>query len=172
MAVDLKLSDDEAQEIVGAAESYREDGRLDSAGFPCELLARAGATVLRMLRRQAFELERECARSNRDEVSRVQGARLVGGDDGGGRRHFLRGEPVHCGAGMYLLTFNGWMAGRYERSANRAMFWFSIPGVAEESVIPIQPDMLFAWPSDMERRRRSGLSNARRGAGVEPCESN
>jgi hypothetical protein len=73
MAVDLRLSDDEAQEIVGAAEWCREDGRLDSAGFPCALLARAGATVLRMLRRQALELERERARSNRDEVSRVQG---------------------------------------------------------------------------------------------------
>lgn len=93
MAIDVKLSDDEAQEIVGAAESCRENGRLDSAGFPCELLARAGATVLRMLRRQALELERERARSKRDEVARVQGARLVDGDDGGGRRHFCAGNP-------------------------------------------------------------------------------
>jgi hypothetical protein len=149
MAVDLRLSDDEAQEIVGAAERCREDGHLDSAGFPCELLARAGATVLRALRRQSLELERERARSCRDEAPRVQGARLVEGDEGGGRRHYLRGEPVHCGAGMYLLTFNGWMPGRYERSANRATFWFSIPGVAEESAIHIQPDMLFAWPSEV-----------------------
>jgi hypothetical protein len=166
MAVEVRLSDDEAQQIAGAAESCREEGRLDSAGFPSELLARAGATVLRALRRQSLELERERARSYRDEVSRVPGARLIDGDDGGGRRHYLRGEPVHCGDGVYLLTLNGWMAGRYERAANRATFWFSLPGVAEQSVIPIQPDMLFAWPSELTAGRRVDLPNGPRVAGV------
>lgn len=166
MAVDSRLSDDDALDIVCVAERRRQDGDLDATDFPSELLAEAGATIVRALRRQALELERERARGYRDEAPRVQGARLVDGDDGGGRRQYLRGEPVHCGAGLYLLTFNGWMAGRYERSGNQTTFWFSVPGVAEECVIRVQPDMLFAWPSDVTAGRRSELPMGPRVAGV------
>jgi hypothetical protein len=157
MAVDGGLCENDALDILRAAERRGEDGQLDATDFPSELLARAGATVVRALRRQALELERQRGRNYRDESPRVQGARLVDGTDGGGRRHYLRGEPVHCGAGVYLLTFNGWMAGRYERSEDRATFWFSVPGVAAECVIPVQSDMLFAWPSEVTGGRRLNL---------------
>jgi hypothetical protein len=66
------------------------------------------------------------------------------------------GEPVQCGAGLCVLTNNGWMAGRYERSGDHATFWFTLPGVAEECVIRIRPDMLFAWPSELTPGRRRG----------------
>lgn len=155
MAADVQLSDDEAEDLIGVAERCCEEGRLDPADYPSELLAKAGATILRALRRQARELERERGRSYRDEAPRVQGAQLVEGHDGGGRRHYLRGEPVHCGRSLYLLTFNGWMAGRYERSGNRATFWFSVPGVVDESVIPINADMRFAWPREVKPGHRS-----------------
>lgn len=162
----VRLSDDDALDIVGAAERRREDGDLNATDFPSALLAEAGATIIRTLRRQARELERERARSYRDDAPRVQGARLVDGDDGGGFRHYLRGEPVHCGAGLCVLTFNGWMAGRYERSGATATFWFSLPGVPEECVIRTQPDMLFAWPSELTPGRGVDLPNRPRVAGV------
>lgn len=144
MARDVRLSEDDALDIVGAAERRRQDGDLDATEFPSALLAEGGATIIRALRRQARELQRERARSYRDDTPRVPGAQLVDGDDGGGLRHYLRGEPVHCGVGLYVLTFNGWMAGRYERSGKTATFGFSLPGVPDECVVRIQPGMLFA----------------------------
>jgi hypothetical protein len=167
MAVDDRcLAEEDALEIVCAAEHRRENGDLDATDFPSELLAEAGMALVRALRRQARELEGERARGYRDDASHVRGARLVDGNDGGGRRQYLRGEPVHCGDGLYVLTFNGWMAGRYERARETATFWFSVPGVAEECVIRVQPDMMFAWPSGVTPGRGSELKGGPRAAGM------
>jgi hypothetical protein len=166
MTPDNRMSDDEAEDLVAAAEHYREDGDLEANGFSTTLLAKAAATVLRARRRDARELERERARGHQQQPPRVRGARLIDDQDGGGRRQYLRGEPVHCGAGLWVLTHNGWMAGRYERAGDRATFWFTLPGVAEECVIRIQPDMLFAWPSELTLGRGVDLPNGPRVAGV------
>lgn len=42
---------------------------------------------------------------------------LIEAADGGGRRHFLDGRPVHAGAALELLLADGhWLRGRYEWS--------------------------------------------------------
>lgn len=160
------LSDDDAEDIIAAAECCREHGDLESSSFSTTLLAQAGAAVLRARRHDACELERERARGHQQQPPRVRGARLIDDQDGGGRRQYLRGEPVHCGAGLCVLTNNGWMAGRYERAGDRATFWFPLPGVTEECVICIHPDMLFAWPSELTPGRGVDLPNGPRVAGV------
>jgi hypothetical protein len=49
-----------------------------------------------------------------------EGTRLVLGDDGGGPRYFLDGQPVHAGTLLELLEPDGtWMLGRYEWSRRR-----------------------------------------------------
>ena len=40
--------------------------------------------------------------------------RLILARDGGGPRHFLGGEPVHCGTGLEMKVAAAWVPVRYE----------------------------------------------------------
>lgn len=42
--------------------------------------------------------------------------KLTLGQDGGGPRHFLCGEPVHCGASLEMRVGGKWIPVRYEAS--------------------------------------------------------
>lgn len=87
---------------------------------------------------------------------------LIEGVDGGGRRHFLDGRPVHAGSGLELLTADGhWLRGRYEWSyATGAAPTFHIllggpPAALAEDATPLvsfdlPPRAVLRWP-DPER---------------------
>ncbi|HET9442277.1 MAG TPA: hypothetical protein VFO65_03070 [Acidimicrobiales bacterium] len=58
--------------------------------------------------------------------------RLILGCDGGGRRHFLDGEAVHCGTPLELLVAGGaWVGVRYESAAGEAVAYLGLGGPGE-----------------------------------------
>lgn len=126
----------------------------ESATVNLRELLEAGLVLVRHTAQQAQELERERARgASRTRGARVEGYPLVEGADGGGIRHFLGGTAVHAGSALYLLTFAGWLPGRYEwnwRCGTPPNFCFSLPGVLSEVAIPILPGARLAWPDEVE----------------------
>jgi hypothetical protein len=57
---------------------------------------------------------------------------LVARRDGGGLRHYLAGEAVHCGAALELLVAGGqWMPVRYETSLGEPVAYQALGGPAE-----------------------------------------
>lgn len=55
-----------------------------------------------------------------EDVPERKAGRLILGRDAGGSRHFLDGEPVHCGTGLEMQVPGGkWVAVRYEASLAR-----------------------------------------------------
>jgi hypothetical protein len=121
-----------------------------------ELVA-AAKHLVRHIQEQSCELERERARRLRIEPNGSQcsdGEPLIEGADGGGRRDFLAGRPVHAGETLYLLTRAGWHAVRYESNMPRKqpLLYVPLPGVREEVVIAVPREARFAWPGELLRR--------------------
>ncbi len=81
------------------------------------------------------------------------GHRLEEGTDGGGRRDFLAGRPVHAGETLYLLTCVGWHPVRYESNMpkNTALLYLPLPGVPDEAVFTVPREARFAWPEELRR---------------------
>ena len=80
-------------------------------------LAVAARRLVRHIGEQACELERERARRQalaRGHARFTDGHPLEEGADGGGRRDFLAGRPVHAGQTLCMLTCNGWQAVRIQ----------------------------------------------------------
>ena len=143
------MSVDDALNVVRCASS---DDQIDVA----EIIA-AGLALAAHVTALARELERHRARSI-DHRATQRGPQAPGHElhqaiEVGGMRHFLHGEPVHAGQGLHLLTFVGWLAGRYEwsfRPGTLPLFFFSLPGVGEESCIRIPSAARLAWPTEVE----------------------
>lgn len=102
--------------------------------------------------------ELECERALRRglpgrEARLVGGHRLEEGTDGGGRRDFLAGRPVHAGETLYLLTCVGWYPVRYESNMPRraSLLFLGLPGVREDVVIAVPYEARFAWPEELRR---------------------
>jgi hypothetical protein len=117
-------------------------------------LAVAAKRLVHHVAELSFELERERARRRAPagtEARLVDGHRLNVGTDGGGRRDFLAGRPVHAGETLYLLTSLGWYPVRYESNMPRkaSLIYLALPGVQEEVVIAVPPDACFAWPEEL-----------------------
>src|SRR5262245_25765885 len=97
-------------------------------------LTQTARRLVREVREQAAELERERAR-HRDlstrETRPVDGAPLRDGFDRGGWREFLADRPIHGGDTLYLLTTLGWHVVRYESNVPRrsSFVYLSLPGV-------------------------------------------
>ena len=103
-------------------------------------LASAARRLVRHIGEQSCELERERARrqaSARVYVGFADGHPLEEKADGGGRRDFLAGRPVHAGQTLYLLTWTGWQSVRYESNMpNREpVLYLSLPGVRQDLMI-------------------------------------
>lgn len=119
-------------------------------------LALAAKRLVDHITRQSCELERERAR-RRDlagpEARLVDGHRLEEGTDGGGRRDFLAGRPVHAGETLCVLTCIGWYPVRYESNMPRStsLLYLSLPGVREDVVIAVPREARFAWPEQLQR---------------------
>lgn len=119
-------------------------------------LACAAQWLARHVEEQHLELERERARRKglayRD-ARRVDGHRLHAGTDDGGRRDFLAGRGVHAGETLYMLTYAGWHAVRYESNmpGNEPVVYLPLPGVREEVVFRVPREARFAWPDDVNR---------------------
>jgi len=117
-------------------------------------LALAARRLVREVREQAAELERERARRQRD-VSRetwlVDGAPLRDGLEDGGWREFLAGRRIHAGETLYLLTALGWHPVRYESNVprKRSCVYLSLPGVVDDVVVPVSREARFAWPDEL-----------------------
>ena len=120
------------------------------------VLAAAAKRLVRHVREQADELERERARARRSGPGRPD-ARLVNGHqleeraDGGGRRDFLDGRPVHAGETLYLLTSLGWYPVRCESTMPRktSVLYLGLPGVREDVVMAVPREARFAWPEEL-----------------------
>jgi hypothetical protein len=118
-------------------------------------LATAASRLVRHIAEQSSELERERARRRglaRGEARVPDGNPLKEGADGGGRRDFLAGHPVHAGETLYLLTYGGWHAVRYESSMprNEPCLYLPLPGVREDVVFWVPREARFAWPKELE----------------------
>ena len=76
---------------------------------------------------------------------------LKNGTDGGGRRDFLAGRPVHAGETLFLLTCAGWHPVRYESNfpASDAVLYLPLPGVRKDVVIDVPRDARLAWPEEL-----------------------
>jgi hypothetical protein len=117
-------------------------------------LALAARRLVREVREQAAELERERARRRSlplREAPAVNGASLGNGFDGGGWRQFLAGRPIHAGDTLYLLTTLGWHVVRYESNAPRksSFLYLSLPCVRDDVVVPVPREARFAWPDEL-----------------------
>lgn len=135
------------------------------AEITVEELRAAGQTLARGLLDAHAELARSEARS--EDVRRKSGCQtqarghrlehgnaLRDGRDGGGRRHYLAGKPVHSGDGMYLLLRQGWMPGRVETTRDGTPYFVCrpIPGADTEVSIELGRETRLAWPSELGAR--------------------
>jgi hypothetical protein len=130
-------------------------GELESDGNDDvrKLLSAASCLVAHVLE-QAAELERERARRRgigQAETTKPDGYRLESGADGGGRRDFLAGRGVHAGETLYLLTYCGWHAVRYESNFPREhpCLYLPLPGVREDIVFWVPREARFVWPEEL-----------------------
>lgn len=117
-------------------------------------LATAARQLVRHITEQSSELERERARRRglaRGDVRVPDGNPLKEGTDGGGRRDFVAGRPVHAGEALFLLTCAGWHPVRYESNcpAGEPALYLSLPGVWQDVAIAVPRDARLAWPEEL-----------------------
>jgi hypothetical protein len=117
-------------------------------------LATAARQLVRHIAEQSSELERERARRRslaRGDVRVPDGNPLKEGTDGGGRRDFLAGRPVHAGEPLFLLTCAGWHPVRYESNfpAKESVLYLSLPGCCRTWSSPFR--VMRAWPGPANR---------------------
>jgi hypothetical protein len=116
-------------------------------------LATAASRLVRHIAEQSSELERERARRRglaRGEARVPDGNPFEVGTDGGGRREFLAGRPVHAGEALFLLTCAGWHPVRYESNlpAREPVLYLPLPGVWQDVVFAVPRDARLAWPEE------------------------
>ena len=117
-------------------------------------LAIAAKQLVHHVVQQSLELERERARRRAlagADRRFVDGHCLEAGVDGGGRRDFLAGRPVHAGDGLYLLTCLGWHPVRYESNMPRqtSLLYMPLPGAADEIVFTAPYTARLVWPDEL-----------------------
>jgi hypothetical protein len=122
-------------------------------------LVSAASWLVTHVREQVAELEREQARRQgfgHHEATPLEGHRLENGADGGGRRDFLAGRGVHAGETLYLLTYRGWHAVRYESNMphSQSCLYFPLPGVREDIVFWVPREARFVWPEELRQKPR------------------
>lgn len=122
-------------------------------------LVSAATRLVSHAREQAAELERERARRQgigHREMTMPEGHRLENGADGGGRRDFLAGRGVHAGETLYVLTYCGWHAVRYESNMprNEPCLYLPLPGVREDVVFWVPREARFTWPENLRLAAR------------------
>lgn len=130
------------------------DWRGDDADAEVRQLAAAARRLVRQVEEQSLELERERARRHglgRGNARSAEGSPLREGLDGGGRRDFLSGRPVHAGDALFLLTCAGWHPVRYESSASGSepVLYLPLPGVWQDVVFAVPRDARLVWPEDL-----------------------
>jgi hypothetical protein len=129
------------------------DERHNDPDCDIRALARAAKRLLQQIDELAFELERERARRHgptSGDTRIPDGHRLEDGRDSGGRRDFLAGRGVHAGEPLYLLTYAGWHAVRYESNVpNEPLLYLSLPGVQAEVAFRVPREARFAWPEEL-----------------------
>jgi hypothetical protein len=119
-------------------------------------LLSAATSLVTHVKEQAAELERERARRHgigHREATTPEGHHLENGADGGGRRDFLAGRGVHAGETLYLLTYCGWHAVRYESNMphSQSCLYFPLPGVREDVVFWVPREARFVWPEELRQ---------------------
>ena len=132
------------------------DERVHDDDRDFKALACAARRLVHHIDEQSLELERERARRDglrRGDTRIPDGRRLEDGRDGGGRRDFLAGRGVHAGETLYLLTYAGWHAVRYESNMprNEPLLYLPLPGVRQEILLSVPRDARFAWPEELGR---------------------
>lgn len=84
------------------------------------------------------------------------GAPLIDGVDGGGRRDFLIGRPVHAGEGLFLLTCAGWHPVGYESNVagSEPVLYLPLPGTWQDVVFAVPREARLAWPEQLRLSSR------------------
>ena len=67
----------------------------------------------------------------------------------GGLRHYLEGQPVHCGELLEMERQGRWVLGRYERSGSLAGLL-----IQQDEVIMLSESDIFRWPEPQLPRYR------------------
>lgn len=130
----------------------------DPADVEIERVLGAAAVIQQELNRRADDLDR--MRSIAHSIGRQanipvgEGHELVLEWDAGGRRYFLNGRPVHAGDSLFILTFRGWMSGRYEWTYDDSppLFYWALPGVNDLLVFRLPAKARLAWPDEIGER--------------------
>lgn len=151
-AMRAEMTIDDAVNVVNVAK----DCLAPDADDDVRELAMAAKRLVKYIDELSLELERERARGRglaASDARHEDGHQLEEGADGGGRRDFLAGRPVHAGQTLYLLTSIGWYPVRYESNMPRkiSLLYLSLPGVQEDVVIPVPPEARLAWPEVLRR---------------------
>jgi hypothetical protein len=155
------LSIDDAMNIASVSHDAVQHHEYEPGDVDVPQLAAAARQLVDEIYALRTELERERARARelaRPEAPRVEGHPLHDGRDGGGRRHFVGGRPVHCGQPLYLLTDLGWYPVRYEANLakGQALLYFGLPGEYDEfSIVAPAGRLRLAWPDELKRPTRS-----------------
>ena len=141
------LEIDDALNILSASESADVD-RLKAT-----ILRDAGVTLMYEVNRLRRELEWAAARArSMRPSSEHEGYPLIEGASHGGPRHYLGGRPVSAGTGLYLLTDNGWLPGRYEwnfEAGTPGRFYVGLPGLERSAVCSIPVGARLAWKDEI-----------------------
>ena len=103
---------------------------------------------------------RAAARRRPEAIPLVVGHDILLGEAYGSPRHSLADQPISCGSQLYLLTYNHWLAGRYENSQNpdrtiTPFFHFGLPGVRDDVRIRIPSAARLAWPHELAEHQGS-----------------
>ena len=136
MAIDWKDNLGYARSVIYDAQQVLKDGE------PAPLLE-AAAIMLAAIDAVSTDLhweQRHHWHVHTQQID-VHGHTLREGTTVGGPRHFLDDEAPHAGTGVWLLTDDGWLRGRYEwtfEPGTPAEIWIGV-GRNDEAVIQVYP---------------------------------
>lgn len=73
--------------------------------------------------------------------------RLTLGEDAGGPRHFVNGEPIHAGTGLDLmLEGENWLSGRFETANHKPFLCFGVKGTEDEARAQLPEGAIVRFP--------------------------
>lgn len=78
----------------------------------------------------------------------TEGHRLELGEDVGGRRHFLAGEPVHCGTVLefFIPWFEIWVPVRFEVVSDSPVFFLWLGEDVGDARMRLPENATLRWP--------------------------
>jgi hypothetical protein len=115
-----------------------------------EDLLRSAKLLAKAIRLSEARNARQAALFHKEQPAEfVVGCPIRDGSDGSSACHLLKGQRLHPGEGVRLLSTNGWVRGRFSVEDGVAMFTCRpIPGSSREVAFTIDATMEFAWNNE------------------------